>query len=72
VNYRAVGRARSRREFIAKLSIVAEEIDETVFWLELICDCGICTGPDLDAIVKEPKNYCTYSLLPARPQKITP
>ena len=55
VNYRAVGRARSRREFIAKLSIVVEEIDETVFWLELICECGIYTGPDLDAIVKEAK-----------------
>ena len=33
VNYRAVGRARSTQEFIAKLSIVVEEIDETVFWL---------------------------------------
>jgi four helix bundle protein len=53
VNYSAAGRARSRREFIAKISIVVEEIDETVFWLELIKDGGIYTGPDLDAITKE-------------------
>ena len=35
-NYRAVCRARSDREFIAKMSIVAEESDETLYWLELI------------------------------------
>jgi four helix bundle protein len=33
-NYRASGRARSRAEFRAKLTIVAEEADEAVFWLE--------------------------------------
>lgn len=30
-NYRAACRARSRREFIAKLGIVIEECDETLF-----------------------------------------
>jgi four helix bundle protein len=35
-NYRAVCRARSDREFIAKMHIVIEESDETLFWLELI------------------------------------
>lgn len=35
-NYRAVCRARSDREFIAKMNIVLEESDETLFWLELI------------------------------------
>src|SRR4029450_6713658 len=32
-NYRAACRARSRREFIAKLGIVVEETDETLYWL---------------------------------------
>jgi len=63
VNYRAVGRARSRREFIAKLSIVVEEIDETVFWLELLKNDGMHSGPDLDALTKEATEYFTYSLL---------
>jgi four helix bundle protein len=40
-NYRAVGRARSQAEFIAKLGIVVEESDETVFWLEMLGDSGL-------------------------------
>lgn len=35
-NYRAALRARSDKEFIAKLRIVVEEIDECCFWLEII------------------------------------
>lgn len=40
-NYRAVGRARSRADFISKMGVVVEEADETVFWLELLVDTGI-------------------------------
>src|SRR4051794_21928059 len=32
-NYHTACRARSRREFIARLGIVIEEAEETVFWL---------------------------------------
>jgi len=35
-NYRAATRARSDREFIAKMRIVLEESDECCFWLEII------------------------------------
>jgi four helix bundle protein len=35
-NYRAACRARSRAEFASKLGTVAEEADESLFWLELI------------------------------------
>jgi len=35
-NYRAACRARSNREFFAKISIVVEEADESQFWLEMI------------------------------------
>ncbi len=37
-NYRASQRARSDKEFIAKINIVLEEVDETLFWLELIIE----------------------------------
>lgn len=40
-NYRAVCRARSDKEFIAKMGIVIEEADETLFWLEMIDESGI-------------------------------
>ncbi len=40
-NYRAVCRARSRPEFLAKLAIVIEEADESAFWLELLVDAAL-------------------------------
>jgi four helix bundle protein len=40
-NYRAATRARSRAEFIAKLGLVVEEADETLFWLECIADNAV-------------------------------
>jgi len=52
-NYRAACRARSRAEFIAKLGIVLEEADETVFWLELLLEGGIVKSEKLDNLLKE-------------------
>ena len=40
-NYRAARRARSRREFVAKLGIVEEEADESLFWVELVAEAGL-------------------------------
>jgi four helix bundle protein len=50
-NYRAACRARSKAEFIAKLSIVVEEADEVLFWLEMISESGICKVEE--SLVKE-------------------
>ena len=38
-SYRAACRARSRREFVAKLGVVEEEADESMYWLELLAEC---------------------------------
>jgi len=40
-NYRAACRARSPKEFYSKLSIVIEEADETMYWIELLMDANI-------------------------------
>ncbi len=40
-NYRAACRARSRAEFIAKMGIVEEECDESVYWIELLVESGL-------------------------------
>jgi four helix bundle protein len=40
-NYRAACRSRSKAEWIAKIGIVVEEADESVFWLEMLSDCEI-------------------------------
>jgi four helix bundle protein len=52
-NYRAACRARSKAEFIAKLGIVLEEADETVFWLELLREGGIVKAEKLDDLLSE-------------------
>jgi len=52
-NYRAACRARSRAEFIAKLGIVLEESDETVFWLELVVEADVGTREKVHPLVKE-------------------
>jgi four helix bundle protein len=52
-NYRAACRARSRAEFIAKIGVVEEEADETVFWLELIVDTDLCAQSQIEPLLKE-------------------
>src|SRR5262245_22847062 len=52
-NYRAACRARSKAEFKAKLGIVVEEADETVFWLEILADSGIVEPKRLCGLVGE-------------------
>ena len=40
-NYRAACKARSRKEFFSKICIVAEEADESEYWLEVIKDANL-------------------------------
>lgn len=40
-NYRAACRARSKKEFAAKMGIVLEEADETVYWLEIVAESNM-------------------------------
>jgi len=43
-NYRSARRARSRREFLAKMGIVEEEADETSLWLDLLVEARLVTS----------------------------
>jgi four helix bundle protein len=52
-NYRAACRARSKAEFVARLGIVAEEADESVFWLEMIEESKMLNPKRLEEILKE-------------------
>ena len=53
-NYRAACRGKSKADFIAKLGIVNEEADETVFWLEILNDLGYKTE-ELDKLMNYPE-----------------
>lgn len=52
-NYRAACRGRSKAEFNAKLHIVLEESDESVFWLEIIIESGMLKSEDVACLLKE-------------------
>src|SRR5437667_11878093 len=52
-NYRAACRGKSTADFIAKMGIVEEEADETLFWLELLEESQLVTAGKLTAIKQE-------------------
>ena len=52
-NYRSACRARSNADFISKITVVEEECDETLFWLELIDESGLIEKEKLIFLIKE-------------------
>ena len=52
-NYRAACKARSHKEFIAKISIAAEEADESKGWLEALRDAKLSESGDLIPLIRE-------------------
>ena len=52
-NYRALTRSKSKADFINKLRIVEEELDETLFWIELIESLELIKQDRLTEIKKE-------------------
>ncbi len=54
-NYRAANLAQSKPSFIAKLSIVLEEADESAFWLEFIVDENLLKQERIKDLLKEAK-----------------
>jgi four helix bundle protein len=48
-NYRAARRARSSREFAARLGVVVEEADESEFWLDVLM--RLKRGPEATALL---------------------
>ena len=52
-NYRAACRARSRSEFIAKVGVVVEEADETLFWLDLLVESDLSAADSVDRLRAE-------------------
>lgn len=52
-NYRAACLGKSDKDFLNKLKMVEEELDETLYWLELIVESGLIKSSLLDDLVKE-------------------
>jgi four helix bundle protein len=52
-NYRSACNAQTKKSFLSKLSIALEEIDESVFWLEMIRDANLLPHSKIAAIITE-------------------
>ena len=52
-NYRAACISRSQKEFFSKMSIVVEEADETLFWLEILKDANLASEELLTPLLNE-------------------
>lgn len=52
-NYRAACHAHSKDSFIAKLSIVIEEADESEFWIEFLKDGDLIRSPKVEELLDE-------------------
>jgi four helix bundle protein len=52
-NYRAACRARSAADVISRISVVVEEADETLFWLELIVEANLVPSKVVESLVME-------------------
>lgn len=54
-NYRAACLGQSKRAFVAKLSIVIEEVDECIFWIQYGIDRNLISGIEAENTLKEVK-----------------
>ena len=61
-DYRAACRARSTRDFISKMTVVEEEADETIYWMELLCGAGVVEAKKLASLKAEADELVAISV----------
>lgn len=52
-NYRSACRAKSSADFIAKMGIVEEEADESIYWMELLVESGLIHKDEIGDLLQE-------------------
>jgi four helix bundle protein len=52
-NYRSACRSQSHAHFVSKISIVEEEADESLYWLELAIESGLVNQETVKDLIKE-------------------
>ena len=52
-HYREASRARSTAEFISKLEVGLQELEETAYWMELLVESGIVDHARLESLMHE-------------------
>jgi len=52
-HYREASRARANPEFVSKIECGLQELDETVYWPELLVEAGILKQPTVQELLRE-------------------
>jgi four helix bundle protein len=61
-NYRAACRARSQADFIAKMHIVEEEADESLYWLDILGDAGLMKAKAIGDLRREAEELLAITI----------
>jgi four helix bundle protein len=67
--YREARRARSNAEFVSKIESGLQELEETVYWLELLADAKIGDSSRLQALHKEAEELIAIFVASAKTAK---
>ena len=68
-NYRAACRAKSTTDFVHKLQIVEEELDESLYWMELLIEAKIMTEHLLKDLMTEGNELLSITISSIRTTK---
>ena len=68
-NYREACRSRSPSEFVSKIGIVEQELDETHLWLELLCESEIIKEQQLGPLKNETEELIKIMVASSRSAK---
>jgi four helix bundle protein len=52
-HFREAQRAKSNADFISKIEGGMQELEETVYWLELLEETGLCAAKTLESLKQE-------------------
>ncbi len=58
-NYRAACLAQTKKGFVSKLSIVIEEADESIFWIQFLKDENLKDNKETREVLQEAKELTT-------------
>jgi four helix bundle protein len=68
-NYRPAIRSRSRADFVAKMGIVEEESDETVYWIEILAKLGLLPEKRTSALQEEANEILAVTVSSIKPAR---
>src|SRR5690242_11800542 len=67
--YREACRSRSAAEFISKIESAAQELDETIYWMELLAEAGLVPAGKLSLLQAEANELMSIFVASVRTAK---